>query len=302
MKPSPPKVDLPSAGFIDFILAILKKRIFILFLLLGIVALALQFTVPGFSLAPVLALGFVFLGFIGSAFQAHRELALAYERAITPIPLEKNRRSGLSISFTPGSEYAYSIADPYTGQDTQINRMQNTRGMNCHFDARGIFFINGQVYYLMGKGGLDLNIQIINSGDVPLEITAIHVYDDLDLNHLRIYHDGTFLHGDRVRLPLRLAKGELLALQAKHKITLGLGSHDGLFAADFRALPRFILHEVAVEALDANGNRQIYSGEIKTSSQSLKDLYVKQWREYGQEEYLMLAGDALTGEGPTGDG
>jgi hypothetical protein len=297
MKPSTPKVDRPSTGFIDFILAIIRKRIFILFLLLGMAALVLQFTVPGFSLPPVLSLGFVFFGFIWSAFQVHRELALAYERAITPIPFEKNRRSGLSISFAQGSEYAYSIADPYAGQDAHINRMQNTRGMNCHFDARGIFFINGQVYYIMGRGGLDLNIQIINLGDGPLEITAIHVYDDLDLNHLRIYHDGTFLHGDRVRLPLRLAKGELLALQAKHKITLALGSNDGLFAADFRALPRFILHEVVVEAVDANGNKQIYTGEIKTASQSLKDLYVKQWREYGQEEYLMLAGDSLKGDG-----
>jgi hypothetical protein len=296
MKPSTPKADLQSAGFIDFILAVLKKRIFLLFLLLGVAAIVVQFTVPGFSLPPVFSLGFVFLGFIWSAFQAHRELALAYERAITPIPFEKNRRAGLSISFAPGSEYAYSIADPYTGQDLHINRMQNTRGMNCHFDARGIFFINGQVYYLMGKGGLDLNIQILNSGDGPLEITAIHVYDDLDLNHLRIYHDGVFQHGDRVRLPLRLAKGELLALQAKHKITLAVGSNDGLFAADFRALPRLILHEVAVETVDANGNRQTYTGEIKTASQALKDLYVKQWREYGQEEYLMLAGDSLTGD------
>ena len=298
MKPSTPKVDRISARFfIDFLLAIFRKRIFILFLVLGIAALFLPFIVAGFSLLPVFSLSIVFVGFLWSAFQVHRELVLAYERAITPIPFEKNRRSGLSISFAQGSEYAYSIADPYAGQDAHINQMQNTQGMNCYFDARGIFFINGQVYYLMGRGGLDINIQIINSGDGPLEITAIHVYDDLDLNHLRIYHDGVFLHGDRVHLPLCLAKGELLALQAKHKITLALGSNDGLFAADFRALPRFILHEVAVEAVDANGNRKIYTGEIKTASQSLKDLYVKQWRDYGQEEYLMLAGDSLTCNG-----
>ena len=121
--------------------------------------------------------------------------------------------------------------------------------------------------------------------------------DDLDLAHLRIYNEGVFLHGDRVRLPLRLPKGEVITLQAKHKISLALGSNDGLFAADFRALPRLILHEVAVEAVDANGNRQIHTGQIKTDSQSLKDVYIKQWREYGQEEYLMLAGDRLTGDG-----
>jgi len=293
MKPSTPAADLRSGGFFAFIRTTLKKRIFSLFLLLAVAALVLQFTVPGFSVPPILVLGVVFLGFIWSAFQVHRELALAYVRAITPVPFEKNRRSGLSISFTPGSEYAYSISDPYAGQDVQITRMQNTRGMNCHFDGRGIFFINGQVYYLMGKGELAINIQILNSGDGPVEITAIHVDDNLDLNHLRIYNDGIFLHGERVRLPLRLAKGELIKLQARHKISLALGSNDGLFAADFRALPRFILHEVVVDAADANGNRQNYTAEIKTLTQSLKDVYVKQWREYGQEEYLMLAGDLL---------
>ena len=302
MKPSTPKMDLPSVGFIDFLIALLRKRVFLLFLLLGIAASVLPFSVPGFSLPSVLSLGFIFLGFIWSALQVYRDLALAYQKAITPVPVEKNRRLGLTISFVQGSEYTYSIADPYAGQEAHINRMQNTPGMQCRFDARGIFFINGQVYYPMGRGGLDINLQIVNSGDGPLEITAIHVYDDLDLNHLRIYHDGVFLHGDRVHLPLRLAKGEPLTLQAKHKITLALGSNDAIFAADFRALPRFILHEVAVEAVDANGNKQTYIGEIRTSSQNLRDLYVKQWREYGQEEYLMLAGENLAGDGPTGDG
>lgn len=296
MKTSTPNVDPPSFTFTDFLLLLLRKRIFILFLFPGIVVLILQLTVPGFSLPPVVTLGVIFLGFIGAAFQAHRELALAYRKAITPVPFEKNRRSGLTITFERGSEYTYSLADPYAGQDVQISRMQKTRGLDCRFDARGIFFINGQVYYMMGKGRLELNIQIVNSGDVPLEITAIHVYDDLDLKHLRIYNDGIFMYGSRLRPPLKLAKGELIRVQARHKISLAMGSTDGLFAADFRALPRSISHEVSVETVDPNGNRQTYTGEISTPSQTLKDLYLKQWREYEQDEYLMLAGYSLTVE------
>ena len=296
MKPSTPNVDPPAAGFMAFIVASLRKRIFILFLLVGIAAIALQLTRPGFSLPPVLYLGLIFIGFVGSAFQVYRELALAYRKAITPIPFEKNRRSGLAISFEPGSEYAYSIADPYAGQDVHLTRMQNTKGLNCHFDARGIFFINGQIYYMMGRGGLELNVQIINSGDVPLEITAFHVYDDLDLSHLRMYNEGIFLHGKRLRPPLTLAKGELIKVQARNRISLAMNSTDGLFAADFRALPRSISHEIAVETVDPNGNRQTYTGQIKTLSKTIKDLYVKQWREYGQEEYLMLAGYSPTGD------
>lgn len=302
MKPSTPKVDLPSAGFMGFLLAVLKKPVFLLFLFLGIAGLVLQFTRTGFSLSLVLYVGPVLVGFVWSAYRVYRELSLAYERAVTPIPFEKNRRSGLMISFVPGSEYAYSIGDPYAGQEGQLTRMQNTQGMNCHFDERGRFFINGQLYYVMSRGRLVLNLQILNSGDAALEITAIHVYDDLDLNHLRIFYEGVFRHGGKLHLPVHLAKGELVTLQAKHRISLAIGSNDGLFAADFRALPRSIAHEVAVEAVYVNGNRQTYTGEIKTPSQALTDVYVKQWREYGQEEYLMLAGYGRAGDGAMGEG
>jgi hypothetical protein len=293
MKPSTSNADVRPAGFISFALAVIKKGVFLLFVILSVGALVLQFTVTGFSLPAVFYLGMVFVGFVWSAFQVYRDLTLAYERAIAPVPFEKNRRAGLAISFVQGHEYVYSISDPYTGQDAHLNRMQNTKGMDCHFDERGRFFINGQVYYIMGRGGLELNFQILNLGDRVLEITAIHVYDDLDLNHVRIYHDGVFQHGTKLRLPLRLDRGELLTLQSKHKISLAMGSNDGLFAADFRALPRFILHEVIVDAVDLNGSRQTFRAEIKTLSNSLKDVYVKQWQEYNQDEYVVLAGHGL---------
>ena len=285
MKPSTP------ASFLDFILSVFKQRFFILCLFVVILALVLQFLVQRYTLPSVAYVIMLFIGFIGAAYRVQQDVALAYERNRTTVPIRKNRRSGVTVSFTPGGEYAYSISDPYAGQDAHITRMQSTQGMNCRFDARGRFFIDGQVYYLMGRGGLELNFQLLNSGDAPLEITGIHVYDDLTLNHLRIYNEGVYLQGGRVRLPLQLGKGELLTLQARHKISLALGSNDALFAADFRALPRYILHEIIVEATGTGGNRQRFTGELKTPSGALKSVYVKQWREYEQEEYLVLAGE-----------
>ena len=285
MKPSTP------ASFLAFILSVFKQRFFILCFGFFVLVVGLQFTVLSFTLSPVVYMGVILIGFIGGAYQVQREVMLAYVRAITAVPFQKNRRSGLTVSFVQGGEYAYSISDPYAGQDAHITRMQSTQGMNCRFDARGRFFIDGPGYYLMGKGGLELNFQLLNSGDAPLEITGIHVYDDLTLNHLRIYNEGVYLQGGRVRLPLQLGKGELLTLQARHKISLALGSNDALFAADFRALPRYILHEIIVEATGTGGNRQRFTGELKTPSGALKSVYVKQWREYEQEEYLFLAGE-----------
>jgi len=297
MKQSDPNVEIQAPGFLDYITTIFKKRIFALFMILGVCALLLSFFAAEFLLPSIFSTGIIFIGFVWRTFQVYQELSLAYQKAITPIPFQKNRRSGLTVSFVPGNEYVYSISDPYSGQDGHITRMQNTKGMDCRFDERGIFFVNGQVYYMMGKGGLEINFQILNSGDAPLDLVAIHIYDDLDLNHLRIYNDGVFLHGSRLRLPLQLAKGELVTLQSRHYISLTMGTTESLFAADFRALPRLIAHELAVEAVDATGNRQTFTGELKTLSKNLKDLYARQWREYGQEEYLVLAGAIVIGDG-----
>jgi len=289
MQPSTPDVKVQVIGFWRFLLVILKRRIFLLFVLLSIVTLILQLATNKSELSSVY-LGLLFVGFVWSAYQVHRDLALAYQEATTPKPVQKNRRSGLSISFVPGNEYAYSIADPYAGQEAQLDRMQNTRGMHCHFDERGRFFINDEIYYSMSRAGLEINMQILNPGDGPLDVVAIHVNDDLDLNHLRMFNEGIFLNGGRLPLPLKLGSGELVTLQARQRISLAMGSNDGLFAADFQALPRLILHEVMVEATDSLGKRQAFWGELKTASKDLKELYYKQWREFDQRDYLMLAG------------
>ncbi|MEP7135256.1 MAG: hypothetical protein ABI904_10015 [Chloroflexota bacterium] len=290
-------MDIQTVGFVNFLLAVLKRRVFLLFLFLGILTGSLAWVLVGSALLmAVTGLGLVFAGFVWAAFLVHRDLSLAYQQALTPKPFEKNRRVGLSITFVPGHEFAYSMSDPYAGQEAHINRMQKTKGMNCHFDERGIFFINDQVYYMMGKGRLEINLQLQNTGDHPLEVASMHVEDNLDLNHLRIYNDGVLVSGIKVRLPIRLESKETITLQAQHKISLAMGSNDALFAADIRALPRLILHEVFVEATDMDGKHLTYVAELKTPSKSLIDLYVKQWQEYGQAEYLMLAGHAPVGE------
>lgn len=288
MQPSDSEIKAP--GFLDYIVVIFKKRIFLLLLFLGVAALILSYAVPEFWLPPEVSVGIILFGFVWRAFQVYQELSLAYQDVITPKLVQKNRRSGLSISFVPGNEYVYSIADPYAGQEAQLDQMQNTKGMRCHFDERGRFFINDKVYYSMGRGGLEINMQILNPGDKPLEVVAIYVNDDLDLNHLRVYSEGVYVNGSRLHLPLKLGKGELITLQARNRISLAMGSNDGLFAADFQALPRLILYEVMVEATDAAGKRQVFWAELKTASKTLKELYYKQWREFDQQDYLMLAG------------
>ena len=291
MKPSTPNMDIQTVGFFNFLLAVLKRWVFLFFLFLGILTGSLAFVIDNFALLMVvMGLGLVFVGFVWAAFLVYRDLSLAYQQALTPKPFEKNRRVGIAITFVPGNEFAYSMSDPYAGQEVHITRMQKTKGMNCHFDERGIFFINDQVYYMMGRGRLEINLQLQNTGDHPLEVASIHAEDNLDVNHLRIYNDGIFLNGIRVRLPVRLESKETITLQSRHKISVAMGSNDALFAADIRALPRLILHEVFVEAADMDGRHLTYVSELKTPSKTLIDLYVKQWQEYGQAEYLLLAG------------
>jgi hypothetical protein len=175
--------------------------------------------------------------------------------------------------------------------------MQNHKAMKCRFDERGIFFVNDEIYYLMARSGLEINFQLFNSGDVTLDILSIYVDDNLELNHLRIYLDGVFMRGGKVQFPLRLEKGEFITLQARHNISLGLGSTDALFAADMCSLPATILYDVIVNTANKNEKRQSYVAELPTPSKDLVDLYVRQWQEYDQMEYLVLSGQRKVGDG-----
>jgi len=274
----------------DFILTILKKRVFLLSLLLGFIALLIQLALSKFSLPQFYTFGFLFIGLAWSAYQAYRDLSLKYQKVLASIAVDNTPKANLSISFANGNEYTYSISDPYAGQNLHITKMQKTRGVKSNFDQHGVFFIDGKAYYQMSKGSLEINLQILNSGDLPLDVISIDVDNDLDLNHLCLFHEGFFLHGSRLQLPLHLECGRLVTLQSRYRITYGRGSHEALFAADFRFLPRSILHEVSISTVDSAGNNQTYLSELKTLSSPLIDLYVNQWQEYQQDEYLVLAG------------
>jgi len=295
MKPFVKKTELsmhPFTGFRNFLVAVLKNRIFLLFLVLTILAFSLQWINPRFALPPISYLGFTFAGFAWSAFRAYKDLSAAYHNLLTPKPVEKIARSELSISSLSGNAYAYTIADPYAGQNHYITKMQKTRGVKCRFDERGVFYINDQVYYRMSKASLTINIRIENSGDLPLEVLAIRLENNLDLNYLKFLKDEVCLYGKKLGLPYPLQNGEFVLLQAKYEIAASKDSTNELFAADFRALPRAIMHELSFDTSDAHGKRETTISKIETVSKPLIDLYVKQWREYDQKEYLFFAGHA----------
>lgn len=284
----------PLSEFKNFIFEIVKKRVFLFSMILGVSALVIQLTLSEFSLPQFYTFGFVFLGLAWSAYQAYKDLSLKYQKALSQIPAEKVKNSNFLISYVHGNEYSYSLPEPFSGRNELITKMQNTKGVKSHFDERGIFFISDKVYYLMGKGELEINIQLQNSGDLPLNVLSVEVDHNLRLNHLLLSHDGIFLHGKQLPLPCHLESGELVTFQARYAATINRGSNDALFAADFRALPKFITHRISVSTVDTSNSRQTYDSELKTPSKPLIDLYVKQWKEYDQEEYLVLAGCDLT--------
>ena len=145
------KTNLPALSFSEFrnfIVAIFRRWEFLLLLFLDIAALIVGFINPEFSLPEIYYLGFVFAGFIASAFHVYRDLWSAYQ-ALIPVPVEKVPKSELTISSVVGDEYKYSISDPYAGQNLYITKMQKTRGAKCRFDEKGVFYINDVVYYVV---------------------------------------------------------------------------------------------------------------------------------------------------------
>ena len=295
MKPLTMKTNLPAPPFSEFrnfIASILRKWEFLLLLFLDIAALIIGFINPGFSLPEIYYLGFVFAGFIASAFQVYRDQLTAHQNTVLKLT-EKTPKSELSIAFMGGNEYKYSISDPYDGQNPYITKMQKTKGVKCHFDGRGVFYIKDEVYYVMSKASLEINIRIENSGDLPVDVLTVRSENSLDLRHLQIINEGVFLNGNKLRLPLHLRSGEFVLLQSRSRISFSKGSNSALFAADFRSLPKSILHEISFNTTDVNEKRQTHASKIETPTRYLIDLYVKQWREYDQEDYLVLSGYSL---------
>jgi len=293
MKPLFSKIDLtlpPFAGFRNFMAAILRNRIFLLWSVLDILALSFGWIDPRFALPQVFYFALAFIGFGWSAFRAYRDLSLAYRNILFPKSVEKIARAELSVSFLAGREYDYSISDPYVGHNLDITKLQKTRGNKCRFDGRGVFYINDQVYYAMSKAHLVIHIRMENSGDLPLDVLAVHLENNLDLNYLKLTRDEIALHGKKLGLPFHLNSGEFVLLQAKYEISAGKDASNDLFAADFQALPRSIVHEISFETSDVHGNKQTSVSKIETLTRPLINLYVKQWREYDQKEYLILAG------------
>lgn len=277
---------LPEFG--NFLVAILKKWVFLVFLLLDGIAIVVGFNDSRFSISQIYHFSFVFIGFIGSAFLAYRDLLPAHQKISAPV--EDIPKSDLSISFVTGNEYTYSISDPYSGQNNYITKMQKTKGVKCRFDERGVLFINDKVFYVMGKGSLEIHVRLENSGDLPLDVLAIRSENDLDLRYLQIFNDDVFLNGKKLQFPFHLKRGEFVVLQSKSVISLGKDSSNAEFAADSRSLPKSISHEISFDTSAADGKIQTYVSKIKTSTKPLIDLYVNQWREYDQDEYLILAG------------
>jgi hypothetical protein len=294
MKPSAKKTEQsmhpPFSGFSNFMIAVLWNRVFLIFFVLAMLVFGLQSITHWFALPSVYYVGFAFAGFVWSAFRAYKDLSQAYRNILTPKPVEKIPRSELSISLLSGNAYAYSIADPYAGQNHHITKMQKTKGVKCRFDARGVFYINDEVYYRMSNARLTINIRMENSGELPLEVLAIHLENNLDLNYLKFTRGEVCLHGKKIGLPFPLQSGEFVLLQAKYEITASKDATNDLFAADIQALPRSILHEISFETNDVQGKRQTTTSKIETASKPLIDLYVKQWREYDQQEFLFFAG------------
>ena len=289
----------PFTEFVIFTLVVLKQKIFSRSLLVCVAAFILQYLIPEFSLPLVFYLAIIFVGFVWSAYQVDSDLSQAYRKLMVPVAA-KTPNLGLSISFAPGNEFNYSICDPYDGKNIYMTRMQNTKGVKCHYDERGVFFINGKVYYSMAAASLDATLHIQNPGNTPLDVLLVDLKDSLNLNHLLFFSEGVFRHGRELQYPFQIKSGELVALQIRYKITINRGSSDALFAADLQALPRSILQAVTVNTKTVNGVKQSFTAEIKIPSKPLVDLYVKQWREYDQEEYLVLSGHDMAEDTQSG--
>lgn len=280
-----------------FVLSLVKKWLLWIFLILDVIALIIQYIYPNYKLPQGYYIGFAILGIVWSSFQVYRDLLNDYKKiSLEKLP-EKLAIPNLDISFVEGSEYKFSIDNPYDDFEMQIAKIEKDAKDNktdFHVNENGIIFANGEVLYFMPNSNLEINFRIENTGDIPIDILDIRVGETPN-NYTLSRPIGFGLQkftvdSKPIRFPLYINTKDVVVVSSKEKIMLGLGANNAKFAAEFQALPKSFQVHAKVETLAENGKKKIYQTSLSISWRPLIDLYVTQWKHYSQTDYLRLAG------------
>ena len=273
-----------------FVVALTKKLLFRLTLLVTFIDLIDYYLIPEFRLNRIYYLGFAVIGFVWSTFEVYRDLLLTYRKSV---PEVKVLTSKLSVSFVEGNEYAFSLDHPYKGeiQEFRMEKIRRDNTIKTHFDENEVFFVSDKAYYELPEGWLAINIRLENIGDFPIDILAINSNNSLNMTDgMGMHTEDVLISNNSVLYPLHIEMGEIRILKVKYSISTNLFSNTAQFAASFRSLPKSIWHEVSFDTIDLKGKKQLYKIKAETFLRPLIDLYVNQWRRYYQSDYLRLAG------------
>lgn len=286
------KSKIPHPLFLDlriYFLALLKKWLFWLFLILDAIALIIQFLDPRFRLEQIYYIGFALIGFAWSSFEVYRELLQAHRKVL---PEKFNPISSLAISFVEGNEYSVFIDEPYPYSNIQIvlNQIEREK-LESHYDEYGILFVDGKPYYQLPSAYIDMNLRVENSGDLSIDIIDIEKTVDLAYSPVRVFSDAAINeNGKAVIFPKHIKSGEIFLVKARVSVSVGISQNPAQFAATFRQLTTPFNATILFETLDSIGKNHSYGVKIKISWKPVIDLYINQWQQYYQKDYLRLAG------------
>jgi len=268
---------------------LIKRWFFWVTLISGIIGITVQYFYPNLRIPQYIFISLALFGFIWSAFEVYRNLALTYRKLM---PNVMNPYSELKISLVEGNEYSYEIGNPYETLEAQNCLMKmKLEKKEFHYDATGVLYIEDRPYYSLPPIYLTLNVRFENVGNVPIDVLANNIsYSKDNFKPFNVYNNKIQIDNKDIVYPLHLDPKIIFLLNMSYSIQPEetLSTTNAVLAVAISQLaPQFSI-KLKVDTLDDIGNRKIYSLDKDVSSRPLVDSFVSQWQGYNQTELLRL--------------
>ena len=270
--------------FSRFLLAVLKKWVFWIFLLPNIVDLFTSYF-KSFQIPYFLYFLIPLIGFLIACF-------LVYKDLLDKLPEETIPNTHIKISMVEGDEYSFSTGSPYDSLKAKlfIMQLEDKKEKEFHYENE-VLSVEGKPQYWLPDLILRLNLRIENDGNIPIDILRILItYTVGDFSPLIFGLSSILNYSKEINYPLVLKPSQIELIQVVCELAPGDREVVTIaqIAASINKLKKTLPITLKVDTLNNLGTRKEYITPLNISFCPLVDVFTSQLQHYHQEDLLNL--------------
>lgn len=271
-------------SFSRFLIAVLKKWVFWIFLLPNIVDLFTSYF-KSFQIPYFLYFLIPLIGLLIACF-------LVYIDLLDKLPEETIPKSHIKISMVEGDEFTFSTGSPYNSLKAKlfISQLEDKKEKEFHYEDE-VLFVEGKPQYWLPKLMLMINLRIENDGNIPIDILRILIsYTIGNFSPLKFYLSSMLTYSKEIDFPLILKTSQIELIQIV--CVLSPGDNEVVtiaqIAASINKLKKTLPIILNVDTLNNLGTRKEYITTLDISFRPLVDVFKSQLQHYHQDDLLRL--------------